>query len=143
MLLKYGMELLCGVFLFGYELSTFTMYHSGIFDKTIWIFVKIKYVACEIDYSLYSTRTQNIWRWVLLRHLTQKIVLLRHLTQGYQHVGIFCVRRRKFFRVFYPTRNLKVVFYPTQNPNASQWNIGCVGCQRNIFASSMYISCFL
>ena len=24
--------------------------------------------------------------------LTQKIVLLRHLTQGYQHVGIFCVR---------------------------------------------------
>ena len=24
-------------------------------------------------------------------------------------------------------RNLKVAFYPTQNPNASQWNIGCVG----------------
>ena len=42
--------------------------------------------------SLYSTATQNYWRWVLLRHLTQKIVLLRHLTQGYQHVGIFCVR---------------------------------------------------
>ena len=49
----------------------------------------------------------------------------------------------QFFLRFYPTRNLKVAFYPTQNPNASQWNIGCVGCQRNIFASSMYISCFL
>ena len=47
------------------------------------------------------------------------------------------------FSRFYPTRNLKVVFYPTQNPNASQWNIGCVGCQRKIFASGMYISCFL
>ena len=29
--------------------------------------------------------------------------------------------------MFHPTRNLKVVFYPTRNPNASQWNIGCVG----------------
>ena len=28
---------------------------------------------------------------------------------------------------FYPMRNLKFAFYPTQNPNASQWNIGCVG----------------
>ena len=27
---------------------------------------------------------------------------------------------------FHPTRNLKVVFYPTRNPKASQWNIGCV-----------------
>ena len=31
--------------------------------------------------SLYSTRTQNYWRWILLRRLTQKIVLLRYLTQ--------------------------------------------------------------
>ena len=29
------------------------------------------------DLSLYSTGTQNYWRWVLLRHLTQKIALLR------------------------------------------------------------------
>ena len=49
-------------------------------------------VGSEKVLSLYSTRTQNIWRWVLLRHLTQEIALLRHLTQGYQHVGIFCVR---------------------------------------------------
>ena len=47
------------------------------------------------------------------------------------------------FSRFYPTRNLKVAFYPTRNPNASQWNIGCVGCQRKIFVSGMYISCFL
>ena len=26
-----------------------------------------------------------------------------------------------------PTQNIKFVFPPTQNPNASQWNIGCVG----------------
>ena len=31
--------------------------------------------------SLYSTATQNHPRWVVLRHLTQKIVLLRYLTQ--------------------------------------------------------------
>ena len=31
--------------------------------------------------SLYSTRTQNYWRWILLRRLTQKIVLLRYLMQ--------------------------------------------------------------
>ena len=36
-------------------------------------------------YSLYSTATQNYWRWVLLRHLTQEIptcwYLLRWVTQ--------------------------------------------------------------
>ena len=42
------------------------------------------------------------------------------------------------FSRFYPTRDLKVAFYPTRNPNASQWNIGC-----KIFALGMYISCFL
>ena len=31
------------------------------------------------------------------------------------------------FSAFYPTPNLKVAFYPTRNPNASQWNIGCIG----------------
>ena len=41
------------------------------------------------------------------------------------------------------TPNLEFVLAPTPNPDASQWNIGGVGCQRKIFASSMYISCFL
>ena len=55
----------------------------------LWLFWKfIEGIRLSYLLSLYSTRTQNIWRWVLLRHLTQKIVLLRHLTQGYQHVGI-------------------------------------------------------
>ena len=31
------------------------------------------------------------------------------------------------FFAFYPTRNLKVAFYPTPTPDASQWNIGGVG----------------
>ena len=34
--------------------------------------------------------------------------------------------RRVLPDVFYPTRNLKFAFYPMRNPNASQWNIGCV-----------------
>ena len=32
-----------------------------------------------------------------------------------------------------PDANLKVAFYPTRNPNASQWNIGCVGHQTQNF----------
>ena len=55
------------------------------------LLAQIMHFSC-FPLSLYSTRPQNIWRRVLLRHLTQKIVLLRHLTQGYQHVGIFGVR---------------------------------------------------
>ena len=31
------------------------------------------------------------------------------------------------FSRFYPTPNLKFVLDPTQNPDASQWNIGCMG----------------
>ena len=31
------------------------------------------------------------------------------------------------FSAFYPTGNLNVAFYLTRNPNASQWNIGCIG----------------
>ena len=42
--------------------------------------------------SLYSTRTQNHLRWVLLRHLTQKKVLLRYLTQEF-FLCIFHSRR--------------------------------------------------
>ena len=43
----------------------------------------------------------------------------------------------------HPTPNLKFLFYPTRNPIASQWNIGCVGSQRKILASAMYISFFV
>ena len=57
--------------------------------------------------SPYSTRTQNIWRRVLLRYLTQKVVLLRHLTQGYQHVGIFWP---------IPDANPKICVTPDANP---------------------------
>ena len=43
----------------------------------------------------------------------------------------FCVGDTNPFCIlpdaFYLTRNLKFAFYPTRNPNASQWNIGCVG----------------
>ena len=32
----------------------------------------------------------------------------------------------------FPTPNLKFALAPTPNPDASQWNIGCVGSQREI-----------
>ena len=28
---------------------------------------------------------------------------------------------------FFPTQNIKFAFPPKQNPNASQWNLGCIG----------------
>ena len=37
------------------------------------------------------------------------------------------LRQVTIFFAFHPTRNLKVAFYPKRNPNANQWNIGCVG----------------
>ena len=39
--------------------------------------------------------------------------------------------------------NLKFALAPTPNPDASQWNIGCIGSQRKMLALAMYISCFL
>ena len=43
----------------------------------------------------------------------------------------------------FPTPNLKFALAPTPNPDASHWNIGCVGSQRKMLALAMYISCFL
>ena len=42
-----------------------------------------------------------------------------------------------------PTPNLKFALAPMPNPDASQWNIGCVGSQSKMLALAMYISCFL
>ena len=45
--------------------------------------------------------------------------------------GIGLAPQRHYFALGIPTcwylKMLKFAFYPTQNPNASQWNIGCVG----------------
>ena len=70
--------------------------------------------------SLYSTATQNTW--------CRGLAFLRW---RYQHVGIF-----------WRYLTLKFAFSPTPTPNASQWNIGCVGSQRKILALAMYISWF-
>ena len=56
----------------------------------------------------------------------------RILRWRYQHVGIF-----------WRYLTLKFAFSLTPNPDASQWNIGCVGSQRKILPLAMYISCFL
>ena len=91
------------------------------------------------DLSLYSTATQNSgvggWRWA--------IAPTPDFCVGDTNMLVSFALGDANFSRFYPTQNLKVAFYPTRNPNASQWNIGCVGCQRQIFASGMYISGFL
>ena len=42
-----------------------------------------------------------------------------------------------------PTSNLKFALASTPNPDASKWNVDCVGSQRKMLASAMYISFFL
>ena len=53
----------------------------------------------------------------------------------------FCVGETKM--LVYLGVTLKFAFFPTPTPDASQWNIGCVGSQRKILVLAMYISCFL
>ena len=76
----------------------------------------------------------KLYGWVLLSHLTQKIVPLRYLTQKiYQHVGISCVRWHKLFRVT-----------QCKTPNASQWNIGCFGYQtQNLRVGHVHFMLFV
>ena len=79
--------------------------------------------------SLYSTATQNTWRRGLALGNAPDARILRW---RYQHVGIF-----------WRYLTLKFALSPTPTPDASQWNIGCVGSQRKMLALAMYISCFL
>ena len=66
--------------------------------------------------SLYSTAMQNYWRWGFA---------LGQLPNAKIRVGDTNMLVSK--NAFTPTRTLKFALPPTQNPNASQWNIGCVG----------------
>ena len=79
--------------------------------------------------SLYSTATQNTCRRGLALGNAPDA---RILNRRYQHVGIF-----------WRYLMLKFAFSLTPTPDASQWNIGCVGSQCKILALAMYISCFL
>ena len=67
----------------------------------------------------------------------------KYLASG---VGVGQCPRRQNFALEIPTcwyilalSNAKICVFP----DASQWNIGCVGSQRKILALAMYISCFL
>ena len=82
-----------------------------------------------VPLSLYSTATQNTWRQGLVLGNDPDARILRW---RYQHVGIF-----------WRYLTLKFAFSPMPTPDASQWNIGCVGSQCKILALVMYISCFL
>ena len=103
-------------------------------DPESWYIVIIDFqkicllLMCQL-LSLYSTVTQNTWRRGLALGNAPDIRILRW---RYQHVGIF-----------WRYLTLKFAFFPTPPPDASQWNIGCLGSQRKMLALAMYISCFL
>ena len=82
-----------------------------------------------VHLSLYSTATQNTWRRGLAFGNAPDARILRW---GYQHVDILePMQTLKFASP--PTQNLKFALALTQNPNACQWNIGCVGHQTQNF----------
>ena len=72
---------------------------------------------------------QNTWRRGLALGNAPDARIMRW---RYQHVGIF-----------WRYLTLKFAFSPTPTPDASQWNISCVGSQCKILALAMHISCFL
>ena len=77
----------------------------------------------SLNQSLHSTR---IKAYIPLRRKTIRI--------GYWHwlgppTPQFCVTYTNML----VSKNAKNVRHPTQNPNASQWNIGCVGFQTQHF----------
>ena len=80
----------------------------------------------SLSLSLYSTRTQNTWRRGLALGSAPDARILRW---RYQHVGIF-----------WRYLTLKFASPPTPKPNASQWNIVCVGFSALGLALAMYIS---
>ena len=42
------------------------------------------------------------------------------------------------------SKNAKTLRYPTRNPNASQWNIGCIGSQKqNSGFGHVHFMCFV
>ena len=97
--------------------------------------------SISIVLSLYSTRTQNYWRWVLLRRLTQKIVLLRYLTQKIPTCWYFWRWVRHIFRVL-PDAKPKSCVLPDANPRRQpveyrwRWVLAlglCVGHVHFIF----------
>ena len=98
-------------------------------DAYILICLATCYLYVFMHLSLYSTATQNTWRRGLALGNAPDA---RILHWRYQHVGIF-----------WRYLMLKFAFSPTPTPDASQWNIGCVGSQFKMLGLAMYISCFL
>ena len=70
--------------------------------------------ACSAMLNLYSTATQNYWRWGQQEF---------SLTIG--DTNMLVSKNAKICLT--PTRNIKFAFPPTQTPNVNQWNIGCGG----------------
>ena len=92
-------------------------------------------MLCYRSLSLYSTAMQNYWQ-IFVFGGSPKV----KISVGDTRILVY-LKTLKF--ALAQTRNIHFVLPPMQNPNVSQWNIGCVGLQRNIFALGMYISCCL
>ena len=90
------------------------MYPPDTYPKDIYIYLS----------DIYPWTLKPIFHyilcWVLALAWTPNATVLRYL---YQHVGIYTKNLRCPQRTFLNLR------HPTQNPNASQWNIGCIGFQ--------------
>ena len=54
-------------------------------------------------------------------------------TIGILLFSLYCWYLKTLKLALPPTRNLKFAFHPTRHPNASQWNIGCVGSPTQNF----------
>ena len=79
--------------------------------------------------SLYSTVTQNYWRW----GQSEFSRWAAHQTRKFALAIPTCWYLKTLKFALPPTRNIKFALPPTQNPNASQWNIGCVGSPMQNF----------
>ena len=98
---------------------------------------KLKMYTCNLcnelkkgnPLSLYSTATQNTWRWGLALGNAPDARILRW---RYRHVGIIIWRYLTLKFASPPTPNLKFALSPTPTPDASQWNIGGVRSQTKI-----------
>ena len=83
-------------------------------------------MLCYRSLSLYSTATQNYWHWGQRKfsrwgaHPRRKFLLAIP--------ACWYLKTLKF--ALAQTRNIQFVLPPMQNPNASQWNIGCVPTQN-------------
>ena len=85
-------------------------------------------LPCHYSFSCHDTKA-----YISMRRKTLRVVVWRWVTPPTRE---FCIRYTNMLvsrNVKTPDAKPKICVTPTQNPNASQWNIGCVGYQTQHF----------